>query len=437
MSALVVGLSHRSAPVALLERVAVPPDELAKAADELLAGQHLTEVLVLATCNRVEVYAEIDKFHGGVSEISATLARLSGLSLDELTAHLYVHYEDRAVQHLFTVACGLDSMVVGEAQVLGQLRTAVRTARVAGTIARELGPLVERALRVGKRAHAETGIDRAGRSLVTVGLQRGEPLLGGYTGRRAVVIGAGSMSALAGSTLRRYGVPAVTVVNRTPEHARRLARQLDGAGYGLDGLRAALADADVAVSCTGATGTVVDAETVAAAMAERPDRPLYLLDLALPRDIDPAVRGIPGVRLTDLETLHTVVESAEATRDVEDARRIVAEEVGTFLAEQRAARVAPTVVALRSKAEEVVGAELARLDGRLPDLDERVREEFAASVRRVVDKLLHAPTVRVKELAEGPAGDHYADALRELFGLDLAAVEAVGRADVAVEDEGR
>jgi glutamyl-tRNA reductase len=434
MSLLAVGLSHRSAPVALLERVAVAGDDIGKLLHDLQQSANVDESLVLSTCNRVEVFADVARFHGGVTEITELLARVSGVGLEELTAHLYVHYEDRAVQHLFTVACGLDSMVLGESQILGQLRAAYRFAQSAGATGRIVNGVVEQALRVGKRVHADTGIDRAGASLVSVGLQTGQKVLGDYAGRHAVVVGAGSMGALAAHALHREGAGDVVIVNRTPDRAERLATAVAGRAVPLSELQPALAAADVVVTCTGSVGVVVDAEMIDAAMAGRSDRPLFVLDLALPHDVDRAARAVAGVTVIDLDDLRAVLADAETADDVAEARAIVAEEVGSHLAAQRSAQVAPTVVALRSKAAEVVDAELLRLDTRLPELDERARREVATAVRRVVDKLLHAPTVRVKELAARPGGDSYADVLGELFGLDPAAVAAVTQADVALED---
>jgi len=435
MSVLVVGLSHRSASVELLERTALGTDDIAKLLAQAVASEHVDESLVLATCNRLEVYADARKFHGGVQEITDALVQRTGVALDELADHLYVHYEDRAAQHLFAVASGLDSMVIGEQQIIGQLRTALQLAREEGTVGRALGPLAEHALRAGKRVHTETGIDRAGRSLVSVALDLAGQSLDGLGGRAVALVGAGSMSALAGATLRRRDVGDVVVVNRTPANAERLASNLDARAMPIDGLVDAIATADLVVSCTGAVGTVVSAEAVSAAMARRPDRPLFVVDLALPRDVAPDVRAVRGVSVIDLDSLRSVLEDADVAHDVESARHLVTEEVGVYLARQRAERVAPTVVALRTRAQQVVDAELSRLQSRLPELDERVRQEVAAAVERVVDKLLHTPTVRVKELAESPGGDSYADALRELFALDPAATEAVTRADVVVEDQ--
>ncbi|MBK5307621.1 MAG: glutamyl-tRNA reductase [Frankiaceae bacterium] len=434
MSVLVVGISHRSSPVSLLERVTVGVGE-AGALQQLRTTGPVGEAVVLATCNRVEVYADTDGFHAGVDAVSDLLSRLSGVPLEELSKHLYVHWEAQAVLHLFTVAAGLDSMVIGESQILGQLRRAYAAARGDDTAGRVLHELFQRALRAGKRAHAETGIDEAGRSLVTVGLEHAAAAVGQVSGSQVLVVGAGSMAALAGATLRRQGAARIVVANRTPEHARRLATSLDGLSVGFDDLETAIGQADIVVSCTGATGTVLDAGTVERGLKMREGRPIALVDLALPRDIDEAVRRLPGVTLIDLTSLQEVLRSTETGDDVDAARAIVTEEVGTFLAWQMASRVAPTVIALRSRADEVVAAELDRLASRLPDLDDRARTELEATVRRVVDKLLHTPTVRVKELTDAPEGLSYADALRELFGLDRAAPAAVASAPLALEED--
>lgn len=431
MSVLVVGVSHRTAPVPLLEKVTIGLHDSGAVAQRLTDGS-VAEAVVLATCNRVEIYADTDAFHAGVDAVSDLLARSSGVPLSTLTDHLYVHWEGQAVTHLFQVACGLDSMVIGESQILGQLRRAYAASRAGA--GRTLHELFQSALRVGKRVHAETGIDEAGRSLVSVGLERAVTAVGPLEGRDVLVIGAGSMGALAGSTLRRAGVASITVANRTAANARRLATSLEGVGIGLEDLESALVKADVVVSSTGATGVVVPLELVSRAVHDRGGRPVAFLDLALPRDIDPAVRDLPGVTLVDLETLQSVLAATEAGAEVEAARSIVMAEVGGFLAWQRASRVAPTVAALRSRAAQVAEAELARLDARLPELDEHTRAELAATVRRVVGTLLHTPTVRVKELAEAPAAGSYAEALRELFGLDRAAPAAVAVAPVAFED---
>ncbi|MEV7801432.1 glutamyl-tRNA reductase [Microbispora sp. NPDC088329] len=430
MSVLVVGLSHRTTPVALLERVTVSGDALVKLLHDVQADENVSEALVVSTCNRVEVYAVVDRFHGGVTAVTNTLAAHSGLPQDLLARHLYVHYEDRAVQHMFTVACGLDSMVIGEGQILGQIRAALRLAQEEGTAGTTLNELAQHALRVGKRAHADTGIDRAGASLVGVGLTLAERVLGPISGRRALVVGAGSMSSLSAATLSRAGVTDIVIANRTRERAERLAETVGGRAANLADVPAELAEADLVISCVGA-GT----RTIIPEMVGDRDRPLFLLDLALPHDVDPGVRDLPGVTLVDLKSMQQDgvgddVSDGGRAEAICEVRRIVTEEVAAYLDAARAALVTPTVVALRSKAAGVVEAEMGRLLSRLPDIDMRVRDEFTQTVRRVVDKLLHEPTVRVKRLAASPGGDQYAEALRELFGLDPKAPEAVSSLEV-------
>ncbi|WP_030347122.1 glutamyl-tRNA reductase [Streptomyces sp. NRRL S-1022] len=558
MSLLVVGLSHRSAPVSVLERAALGADAQIKLVQDTVAAEPATEAAVLATCNRIELYADVDKFHAGVAELSTLLAQHSGVGLEELTPYLYVHYEDRAVHHLFSVACGLDSMVVGEGQILGQIKDSLARAQDLHTAGRLLNDLFQQALRVGKRAHSETGIDRAGQSLVTFGLEQlaaGGDVPDWASGRKALVIGAGSMSSLAAATLARAGVAEVVVANRTFDRAERLARILTEDGdtgvsaraVRMDAVAAELTRADVVVSCTGATGLVLTAETVAQAVegrtgqpaadtggtagrpavpprpagigadencpldlaavqpgfsvmgeaavagldaatleqhaawvdkgttvdrrerrtpetdaelitalaatvatvgriperrrpepvAERPAPFFFLLDLAMPRDIDAAVHRLAGVRLVDIESLAEASADAPMAADVDQVRRIVSDEVAAFGAAQRAAHITPTVVALRTMAADVVAGEIARLDGRLPDLDERQRGEIRQAVHRVVDKLLHAPTVRVKQLAAEPGGAGYADALRTLFDLDPETVAAVSRAGDSTQTKDR
>jgi glutamyl-tRNA reductase len=429
MSVLVVGMSHRTAPMDLLERVCINADYVPKALHDLQAGQHVVESVILSTCNRVEVYAHVTRFHGGVQEVSDLLSRLSGVPLEELSDHLYVHYEERAVQHLFAVASGLDSMVVGEGQILGQVRHAFKVAQEENAVTRVLGELFRHSLRVGKRVRTETAIGKAGASLVGIGVRVAAAALGPLGPQtRALIVGAGAMGALAGATLQREGVTGITVANRTADRAHALAGTLAGRAVGLDGLTEAIAEADIVVSSTGAAGVVIEADAVRQAMAGR-ETPLFFLDLALPRDVDPAVREIDHVRLADLDALRAVLDTEETGADLDECRQIVADEVAAFLAWQRSMRVAPTVVALRNKADALIQVELDRLSGRVPDLDARSKAEVENAVRRVVEKLLHAPTVRVKELAEAPGGDQYAEALRELFMLDPQVAEAVTTPD--------
>src|SRR5688500_6292006 len=402
MSLLAVGVSHQTAPVALLEQFAMGPDDRIKALHELVGSDHVSEALVLATCNRIEVFAEVEKFHGGVTDVSRVLARQAGATVEELSPYVTVHYEDQAVTHLFTVAAGLDSMVVGETQVLGQLRAAYALARDEGTVGRALHPVAQRALRVGKRVHTETGIDRAGASLVSVALDRAEDRIGSLQARRVLVVGAGSMGALSATTLARRGADVV-VSSRTEEHAARLAATVGGRAAELGRLPDELAAADVLVTCTGATGLVVHTDVVRTAMAGRTGQPLVVVDLALPRDVDPGVAGLPGVHVVDLALLQSgrAAAGSVAADDITAAHALIEAETALLRAERQAAEVAPTVSALRSQAAEVVDAELLRLSSRLPDLDARARAEHARTVSRVVEKLLLEPHGIDTELVGG------------------------------------
>jgi glutamyl-tRNA reductase len=441
MSLLVVGLSHRSAPVDVLERVAVSTADAGKVLCQLIARENVAEALLLSTCNRVEIYAVVATFHGGLADITDVLARQSAMVLDELSEHLYVHYAAAGVEHLFSVAAGLDSMVVGEPQILGQLRAAYAGAEQVGTIGRTLHEVVQQALRVGKRIHTETGIGAAGASVVSEALAATAAALAaaagangggangaGLAGRRALVLGAGSMGSLAAAQLRRAGVGEIVVANRTHVSAQRLAALCRAEGtparaVSLDGVADALAAVEVVICCTGATGAVLSVEQITESHRRVP---LVVCDLGLPRNVEPGVGDVPGVILLDLSAVARRLEQRGTGSDaVSTAHSLVAQEVRHYLAAQRTAEVTPMVAALRKRAAEVVDAELLRLDGRLPGLDAAVRDELARSVRRVVDKLLHVPTVRVKQLAEAGGGEAYADALRELFELDPQAAAAI------------
>ncbi|MDX6325608.1 MAG: glutamyl-tRNA reductase [Nocardioidaceae bacterium] len=429
MSVLVVGMSHHTAPVELLERLALDADRVQKLVHAVHLTDHVQEATVLATCNRVEIYTDVDRFHGSVEDICRALCELTQQEPDEVVPHLYVHYDDGAVSHLFHVASGLDSMVVGEGQILGQTREALRVGQELGTIGPALNAAFQQALRVAKRTHAETGIDGAAPSLVSVSLGRAAEHVGDLAGKRVLVVGAGAMASLAVSILSRSGAADIVVVNRTGEKAARLAEQYGGRTVPLESLRDELGRLDVLLSCTGSMGLAVTAEELRAARGEGAGR-LAVVDLALPHDIDPAVADLPGVALVDLRRLADQLSEAEAAEvaDVLDVRRIVTEEIQAFVDARRVTSVTPTVVALRTMATGVVDAELSRLESRLPALPPEVRAEVEAAVRRVADKLMHRPTVRVKELANSTGAVSYAAALAELFALDQQAVDAVTRA---------
>ncbi|MCO7240309.1 MULTISPECIES: glutamyl-tRNA reductase [unclassified Aeromicrobium] len=428
MSVLVVGMSHRSAPIDVLERASLDTDAAVKLAHRALETASVTEAAVISTCNRVEVYVEADRFHNALEDVSHLLAEHAGLGREDLVSHAYVHYDDSAVAHLFSVAAGMDSMILGESQILGQVRQALHTGQAESTVGSALNALFQQALRIGKRGHAETGIDRLAPSTVTAGLDAvGDVVLEPDT--RFLVAGAGTMASLAVRTLVERGVEPrrIMVANRTFQRAYELVATFGVSAVRWEALDVELAAADVVISCTGAAGSVFETDRVAAALARggRRSEEMVFVDLALPRDVAPGVGELDGVTVIDLVTLAARSENAELAGDVDQVRAIVADEVRSFLAAKAQSRVTPTVKALRSMATEVVEAETARLLGRLDGLGPEQVEQVRIALKRVADKLIHAPTVRVQQLVDGPAGLTYADALSDLFALDPATVDAV------------
>ncbi len=424
-----MGASHRSAPVELLERLAVDQTGAMKLRTAAMHSDHVSEALVLATCNRVEIYAEVDRFHGSVEDLTALLVDVADSSVDQVLPSLYVHYDEAAVDHLFSVATGLESMVVGEGQILGQVREALRWGQSDETVGPALNTLFQQGLRVGKRAHSETGIDHAGQSIVSVALEEAAEVIGSLEDATVCIVGAGSIAALAAATVRRAGAGTITICSRTLANAQRLAASAGGRAVAMTELGHELIDADLVISCTGATGVVVPEAIVSAALAQRAEStPIAIIDLALPHDVAPTSADLPGVTLIPLQSVAESVHNGSALGDVAAVKAIVSQEVAAFAAARDAARVAPTVVALRSMATGIVATELERLWGRLDGLTPAQRDEIIHTVRRVADKLLHEPTVRVKQLAGRMPESSYADALADLFALDPAAVEAVTRA---------
>jgi glutamyl-tRNA reductase len=429
MSLLVVGVSHHTAPMEVLERVAAVDAPLALG--DLGAVDAVAEALLLSTCNRIEVYSEVSRFHAALDALTAVLAKGSGMGAEELAPHLYVHYEDAAVRHAFRVTSGLDSMVVGDEQILGQFREAFKASQDLGRAGRSLHELAQSALRVGKQVHTETGIGRHGASVVEVALAEAARHCGSLAGRRVVVIGSGSMSSLAAGVAAAQQAEVV-VAGRTRAAVQRLADAVGARGVDLAHLDDEIRDADVVVSATGATGLILTADHLRDVLAGRRSD-LVVCDLALPHDTDPAIAGLPGVHRLDLAGIADLPEATVARDAVVGAEHLVREATREYLQRQTSAKVEPVVVALRARAEQVVEQELARLRLRNPGLGDREYDEIARSMRRVVATLLHTPTVRMKEFAVDPGGDRYAAALHALFDLDPAAVAAL---TVLPEDDG-
>ena len=448
-SVLLVGLSFRSAPVTMLEQATVADADLPKMQLSLVDNDVISESLVLSTCNRMEFYTVANAFHSGLDHVVDTIAQFSGLETTQLEPHLYVHYADSAAEHMLKVASGLDSMVIGEQQIIGQLRSAYQSANETGTVGRTLHDLTQRALRTGKRVHSETAIDSAGASMVSFAVDQAlryieparalssvvddAPSSQPLAGHRALIIGAGAMASLASTHLGRLGIDHVTVANRTLSRAENLvnhAREagVDASAVPLDGVADCLSAVDIVVSATGAVGNVVTERDVRAAMGAAGTK--VLVDLSMPADIERSVADIDGVKLLNIEELTTM--AGDRVQDEDPARAIVADELQSFLEQQRAQSVVPTVKALRQKAGEVMAEELMTLERLTPDMSEADRAAVVKSMKRMVDKLLHTPTVQAKKLSAGGQQVSYPDALAALFNLPNGMVDSVtqpGQAD--------
>ncbi|MDQ6724948.1 MAG: glutamyl-tRNA reductase [Actinomycetota bacterium] len=421
MSVVVVGLSHRTAPVELLERMAVSPERLPKALADLMARDFVSEAVVLSTCHRIEVYAVAERFHGAMADVRHFFSELSHVFPEDFSDHLYVHYDDAAASHLFSVVAGLDSVVLGESQILRQVRDAWERARAEEAAGSTLSELFRRALEVGKRARTETGIGRGIASLSQAAVAMAGERLGTLAGRNVVVLGAGEMGAGLVDDVADADVPGsrVTVANRTWARAERLAERAGGRAVSLDGLPAALHDADLLLTSTGSSSAVVTAADLRRVFETRVGRPLLVIDLGMPRDVEPEVGELPDVSLLGLSDVETFVEAnlQERRREVVPVRAIVAEEVGRWVDAVTARHATPTVAALHQRAEDVRATELDKYRNRLAALEPRERDAVEALTRGILGKLLHDPTVRLKDAAGSARGDRLAGALRELFDL--------------------
>lgn len=441
MSLLVLGVSHRTAPMSVLDAFAFDAPAVEQLRSRVCAGEYVMGVVVLATCNRVEIIADVSGFHGGLADLGSALVDMTSFDWKELAGHLFVRYETEAYEHLFELTAGLDSMAIGEAQILGQVRTALNEARTAGTLTGDLERAVSRALEIGKRAHTETALDTVSNSLLDTALFAAREHLGEISGARALVVGAGAMSGLAVATLVRSGVSSLTVINRTSEralrlieHAEELAQQL---GTDLatsftelseDSLVDEIRHSNLIVSVTGARGTVINTDTVVKAMSSTPEpHKRAFIDLAMPFDIEHSVADIPHVSLMGLEQLSmefaqsNLAADSRAVDALAQVRALIRQAMNRVAADKAASKINPTVVALRKRASQIIDAEYTRLVNKLgDDVSQDVQAEIRKSLNRTVDKILHNPTVRVKELALTETSTDYAAALSTLFDLTAA-----------------
>jgi glutamyl-tRNA reductase len=408
-----VGISHHRAPVELRERVAVDLEQAAELATAL-AG--VCEAVVLSTCNRTEIYVAAEGSLDLDGHASGALLGLAGDRADQVAPVLYRLGDESAALHLFRVAAGLDSLVPGEGEILGQVRAAYE--------AGETGPLLDKlfsqALHAGRRARVETAVGESPASVPAAAAALAQQVFDDLTGREVVLVGAGKMSELTARNLASRGARVVAVANRTAANGQALAERLGAEPVGLDGIEAHLGRADVVVASTSSPGFVLAADALESALRRRRGRPLLFVDLAVPRDIDPGVASFDGCFVYDIDDLEGVVEASLAGRRAEAARaeRIVAAEAKRFQEWQASLAVVPAIASLRARAEEIRAAELAKAEGRLERLSENERRLVESVTSQIVNKLLHLPTVRLKQAAAAADGPVYADVVRHLFGLD-------------------
>ncbi len=420
MSVIVVGLNHRSAPLDVLERVTVPPAVLAKALADVRSRASLDEVVILSTCMRTEVYATAERFHPAVQDLRNFLCESSFSAPEDLADHLTVLYDDAAIGHLFSVASGLDSAVLGESEVLAQVRSAWEAARAEGAAGPVLSGLFRHAVEVGKRVRSETAIARGTTSVSQAAVQLAVHHLTSLTDRKVLVLGAGDMGEGMAVALAAGGAAEVLVANRTRARAQELADRIGGTAVGFDRLGDVLGEVDVLLSSTGAPEPLLTADDLGPVLAARPERPLLIVDVAIPRDVDPSVRDLAGVTVLDLDDLRAFARAGleDRRREVARVHGIIDEEVREYLADALARQAAPTIAALHARAEDVRRGEMERLRARLDGLDDRQRDAVEMLTRGIVAKILHEPTVRLKEAAGTPRGERLADTLRALFDLD-------------------
>ena len=420
MSLIVVGLNHNTAPVEMRERVAVPSSRIVKAVHDLASRNHLAEVVLLSTCNRTEIYVRCTKFHNGVSDVQDFLADQASLEPDDFAEHLYTYYDDGAVAHLFRVAAGLDSMIVGEGEILGQVREAWMLSEKEGAS----GPLLDRvfrhAIEAGKRARSETTISRNTLSVSSAAVSLAEQHLGTLDNRSVLILGAGDVAQGMARALAAAGVSDVAVANRTHARAVELAARVGGRSVTLAEVGDVLANVDLLLTATDSTEVHVERQDIEAVMEVRAGRPLVVVDVAVPRDVDPGVGLITGVALFDMDSLKAFTDASlyERRREVPKVQGILMEELERFQLDRTMRTVVPLITALRERGEEVRNNELARSSSRLAGLSDEERASVEALTKSIVSKILHEPTTRLKESAGSARGELLADAVAALFDIE-------------------
>lgn len=419
MAFVVIGINHRTGPVTLLEKLMIQEPAMPNALSQLTENSDIREAVVLSTCNRTEVYVVAERFHGAYDEIRQFLSMTSGIAEDEIVPHLYSQFDDDAIKHLFEVTSGLDSAVLGETEIIGQVRNAWDVAMNEGASRTALNSLFRHALEVGKRARTETAISRSTASMSHAAVEMAEDILGSLDGKYVLVVGAGEMGEGVATALVREGAAHITVINRTESRGAALAEKVGAKVSRFEDLHDELGRADVVIACTGAGTPLISAELMTQVRIGN-DSPILIVDIALPRDVEAEVGSLPRVTLRDLDDLSRWAQRGieQRSTEVDQVRSIITEEVERFSSEQAQRQAAPLVAQLREIVEEMRRSEVERYGARLGDLSPQQRDAIDAITKRIAAKLLHTPSVRLREAAGTPQGERLAAAVRDLFNLD-------------------
>ncbi len=431
MHIVVVGLNYRTAPVEVRERFTFAEQDLPKALEQLKLTKSVLEGVVVATCNRTEIYVVVDRLHMCGYFIRSFMEQWFGISRDQFTQHLYIYEDEQAIRHLFRVTCGLDSMVIGETQILGQVKNAFLQAQSQKITATWFNMLFKQAVTLGKRAHSETSIGESAVSVSYAAVELGKRIFGMFTDKKVLILGAGKMSELTVKHLYSGGAAEVIVANRTLSRAEDLASKFNGTPVTMEEGINRLADVDIVISSTGAQGYILDRSRVEASMKRRQSRPLFMIDIAVPRDLDPAIGDLQNVFLYDIDDLEGIVESNLEMRRTEAAKieHMIEDELSEFYQWLKTMGVRPVIRALQEKAESIHQDTLESLFNKLPELDERQRKVISRLTKSMLNQMMHDPINRVKEMAVQKQGNEALDMFSHIFALEDRLEDAAQKVD--------
>ncbi|MBM7605730.1 glutamyl-tRNA reductase [Metabacillus crassostreae] len=420
MHILVVGLNYKTAPVEIREKLNFQPEELAVAMKQLKKQKSVLENVIVSTCNRTELYAVVDQLHTGRYYIKAFLAEWFGLDKDEITPYLTIFEQDGALDHLCKVACGLDSMILGETQILGQVRSSFLLAQEHNTIGTIFNQLFKQVITLAKRSHSETDIGANAVSVSYAAVELAKKIFGDLRSKHVLILGAGKMGELAVQNLHGSGVGKVTVMNRTLQKAEELANRFDGNAKGINELQCGLIEADILISSTGAKNFVITKEMVTHVEKMRKGRPLFMVDIAVPRDLDPKLADLDSVFLYDIDDLQGIVEANLQERKVaaEKIELMIEEEIVQFKQWINTLGVVPVIAALRNKALTVQAETMESIERKMPNLTERERKVLNKHTKSIINQLLKDPIVKVKELSAEPNAQESLDLFKKIFNIE-------------------